>query len=575
MLDPERFAGIDGNALKTLLALSAEAEPLTRGSLFNQLSDSHLVSEDDIGSTIVYMGMSEIQTLCGLHRDTVNRKLEILETEHQVIERRQRMSQGSRRPNGQFAPSLIILHTDGLISTSGVPDPDGGDKHRAEISGTDSSPHDHDVDDVVPINLYLDKHHQQTYKHPDREQVDTVADEILGTFRNALRRGYTPTDRDRRHIHELLNDGYTAGQINAAIPAIVERAYHDGAEPRSFGYCVPPIRDHRPVPPSPGDTRAVDNADPYLRGDVSRNLDALRAFGVDTRIPDAQEVAALSHVTPALITAWGRELRQRDDVQNLPGLLLHVLARNDNSPQPSVSVRSEVNDITTQNSQSDQTSLPEEIILGLDHIGWDGSLAPISEQYAERPDFVTSWLAHTLSNLSKYENPGGYFRSRLRNSRNAPGINDPHRTLNREVQRLEFMRNALNRRTDENRSPESEPEAEGGQKTTPEPTPLTPEAKLWEQVKEDLRLTMAESTFRKWVEPMTCVGTNSDGELVLLAFNGYQVEWVHNRLETLINRTIKRNLEGEDSMGFRLMVQEEIDEKGLASNSDGPSPESQ
>jgi hypothetical protein len=45
------------------------------------------------------------------------------------------------------------------------------------------------------------------------------------------------------------------------------------------------------------------------------NLDALTEFGVDPKVPEAREVAALPHVTPDLIRAWGQELTQRADVR--------------------------------------------------------------------------------------------------------------------------------------------------------------------------------------------------------------------------------------------------------------------
>jgi hypothetical protein len=539
--------------VKVLLGLSFSAIRLANGNLYDELEHRELVNDSDIGAAIVYQPQAHLVQICGLCRDTINTKLDDLEYEFGLIEKRPKSSSHSRRINGQFGRTLILLHTDGLISTSGVPDPDGGDKNRAEISGTDSPPHDHDVGVFSSTNIDMDKQQKNIHDHASTGPSETIVADVLSTFANSLGNAYTYTDRDHEHVRDLINDGYPPTRIKTMIPEIVARALQLGVKIRSFGYCVPPIRDHRPVPDSPGDTRAVDNVDPYLRGDVSRNLDALRAFGVNTRIPDAQEVAALSHVTPALITAWGRRLRQRDDVRNLPGLLLYTLTANEDFPEiddPKVP-----DDGPTPDSLSDQPTLPEDIRLALCEIGWVGPADIIIEKYEQDSEFVKAWLDHTLRTRRRLENPAGYFRTALK------GMNLPEK---REYALYNSSLDSITQNLHSDSDPEPETqEPKPTPEPEPEPKPLTPEAKLWEKVKENLSWTMADLTFRQWIEPLTCVGTNTEGELVLLAFNGYQVEWVHNRLETLINRTIKRILEGEESMGFRLMLQEEIEEKGV------------
>jgi hypothetical protein len=66
---------------------------------------------------------------------------------------------------------------------------------------------------------------------------------------------------------------------------------------------------------------------------VAQNLQALAAFGVVTSYAHSREVAALPHVTPELIRAWGAHLGQQAGTRNLPGLLLDTL-RAETRPPP-------------------------------------------------------------------------------------------------------------------------------------------------------------------------------------------------------------------------------------------------
>jgi hypothetical protein len=60
-------------------------------------------------------------------------------------------------------------------------------------------------------------------------------------------------------------------------------------------------------------------------------LEALAEYGADDG-PAVREVAALEHITPELIHAWGEHLTGLDGVRNLPGLLLYKLRATHRPP---------------------------------------------------------------------------------------------------------------------------------------------------------------------------------------------------------------------------------------------------
>lgn len=145
-----------------------------------------------------------------------------------------------------------------------------------------------------------------------------------------------------------------------------------------------------------------------LEANAALNLAALGEYGVDNS-PYALEVAALAHVTPDLVRAWGEYLRARPGVSNLPGLLLHVLRNNTCPPRgeerrggPRARARVE---------------LPEDVDSALVDIGLTGNRAwqEVADAFAADPERVRAWLEYVRRQRSSLSNAAGFLLEMLRN----------------------------------------------------------------------------------------------------------------------------------------------------------------
>lgn len=144
-----------------------------------------------------------------------------------------------------------------------------------------------------------------------------------------------------------------------------------------------------------------------LEANAALNLAALGEYGVDNS-PCALEVAALAHVTPDLVRAWGEYLRARPGVSNLPGLLLHVLRNNTRPPReehrggPRARARVE---------------LPEDVDSALVDIGLTGNRAwqEVADAFAADPERVRAWLEYVRRQRNSLSNAAGFLLEMLRN----------------------------------------------------------------------------------------------------------------------------------------------------------------
>jgi chromosomal replication initiator protein len=69
--------------------------------------------------------------------------------------------------------------------------------------------------------------------------------------------------------------------------------------------------------------------------------------------------------------------------------------------------------------------------------------------------------------------------------------------------------------------------------------------RIWQAALGELELKMARATFDTWLRDTNCIGRENENTLVIGVKNGYAVEWLENRLYSVIQRTLSR-LTGED-----------------------------
>ncbi|TFG71370.1 MAG: chromosomal replication initiator protein DnaA [Anaerolineales bacterium] len=68
---------------------------------------------------------------------------------------------------------------------------------------------------------------------------------------------------------------------------------------------------------------------------------------------------------------------------------------------------------------------------------------------------------------------------------------------------------------------------------------ITPQ-RMWQATLGELELKMTRATFDTWLRDTHCIGIENDDTLVVGVKNGYAVEWLENRLYSVIQRTLNR-----------------------------------
>ncbi len=64
--------------------------------------------------------------------------------------------------------------------------------------------------------------------------------------------------------------------------------------------------------------------------------------------------------------------------------------------------------------------------------------------------------------------------------------------------------------------------------------------RIWQATLGELELKMTRATFDTWLRDTHCIGIENDDTLVVGVKNGYAVEWLDNRLYSVIQRTLNR-----------------------------------
>ena len=144
-------------------------------------------------------------------------------------------------------------------------------------------------------------------------------------------------------------------------------------------------------------------------------------------------VAALEHITPNLIRAWGQELAAYDYVRNLPGLLLYRLSTTHRPPKPEhrggPRCKEEPGTQLALPAEAvnppPPPSLPDDVHQDLDTLGWVGPRDEVVTAFQQEPDSVRAWLDYWLRHAHDVNNPAGAFRQALRSGCHPPRPLDP------------------------------------------------------------------------------------------------------------------------------------------------------
>jgi hypothetical protein len=278
---------------------------------------------------------------------------------------------------------------------------------------------------------------------------------------------------------------------------------------------------------------------------VGETHKALAEFGVNILEPLAGQVAALPHVTPELVRAWGDNLLQRSGIHNLPGLLLHILQRHTEPPpaaQPTLASpppQAPLHEFSATPGEhglgetEEREALPEELEQVLQDLGWSGDDAwrEVAGVAARDPDFVWAWVRY----VEAHPNLGaGFLRAQLRGStwpaqkKDAGARERERRWQEWQSQEAEddLPRTAL--------SPREEAMARYD---------ITPETmEVWKKAQEELALQMTRTTFDTWLRSALLLRVD-DGRATLGVRHAYAVDWLKNRLDRVIRDTLGRHLD--------------------------------
>ncbi len=137
-------------------------------------------------------------------------------------------------------------------------------------------------------------------------------------------------------------------------------------------------------------------------------------------------MAALDHVTPELVCAWGEYLAEQPGVRNPPGLLLYKLRTTRHPPRTDErrgGARSPARAAKAETKIPEPRSplpLPDALRGQLDRLGLvgDGPRREVAEAWAEEPERVQGWVDYVLR---EQELGPGFLLTMIRSGEPAPG----------------------------------------------------------------------------------------------------------------------------------------------------------
>lgn len=287
---------------------------------------------------------------------------------------------------------------------------------------------------------------------------------------------------------------------------------------------------------------------------ASETHKVLAEFGVNILEPLARQVAALPHVTPDLVRAWGDNLLKRPGIHNLPGLLLHILQRHTEPPSPAAPTCSapapqaplpdpatvagnngsgDVDEHALSGEDGLAEVLPDDLAQALRDLGWSGDDAwtEVCRVAARDPDFVWAWVWYVEAHPRL---GAGFLRTQLRGS-TWPAEKKDGAARERERQWQEWQG-----QEDEDQLPQAaiSPAEEAMARYNIAPETMA----AWKKAQEELALQMTRATFDTWLRGALLLSVE-DSRATLGVRHIYAADWLKNRLDRVIKNTLGRHLD--------------------------------
>lgn len=306
---------------------------------------------------------------------------------------------------------------------------------------------------------------------------------------------------------------------------------------------------------SPVQPAAVQEGDGASTED---NLAALADYGVKTNVAVARQVAALPHVTPALIRAWGDHYLARAGIRNLPGLLLHTLQATTSLPRQGRDPRGgpRLRDGDSLADHALQPSLPalaldDELSEALERLGLagDDAWAEVARVAAEDAEFVRAWVKYVEGHRREFERPAGFLRSALR------GRTWPPEDVEPDAEQRTSWAAWLHGDQDDICLPRATRREETMARYGIDDETMA----LWEQVRTELSWQMTRATFDTWIRPTLLLSV--EGNVATLGVQSEAARaWLEHRLGKMVQRTFARHLGEDVALAFTLLETRRVDE---------------
>jgi hypothetical protein len=289
-----------------------------------------------------------------------------------------------------------------------------------------------------------------------------------------------------------------------------------------------------------------------------QSLAALAEFGVKVDVAFARQVAALPHVTPERVRAWGEHYRGQPGIRNLPGVLLHTLQATTRLPRPGRDPRGgpRHRDDASPSPQAVQAPLPElvlddELSQMLERLGLAGDDAwtEVARVAADDAEFVRAWAKYVEARAKQFTRPAGFLRSALRGNTWPPAEADP------EQERLERWRTWARENEDGPPVPRRSLREE-----TMERYGIAPETMdLWQAAQQELSLQMTRATYDTWIRGALLLSIEGNKATIGVRSPAAK-DWLENRLAPVFQRTLGRHFDGPVELVFVVLESPARDE---------------